>query len=70
MDKHDFAITILVMEKSEWDRIKYNSDKSIQLNGANEVDCKVYEMAHEKSEELLLSISELQNLQREPYDHQ
>jgi len=59
--KHLLAITLLSMELTDWERIKYNSDKSIQKNGMNEIDCKTHEYSQEKINSLVESIELLKN---------
>lgn len=61
IEGNDFAIFILETEKSQWDKIVYEADKSIQKNGANQFDCDRYDYAEHKSNLLKSAIEILNN---------
>lgn len=62
IEGNEFAIFILTTEKSQWDKIAYEADKSIQKNGANAFDCNSHDYAKQKSN-LLKSAIDILNAQ-------
>lgn len=57
--KHAHAISILNMEKTDWEKIMLSADKSIQEIGPNETDCNRYNYAAEKFNKIKQSIETL-----------